>query len=123
MSANDNVVSIKSRKPIEVEKELEDQAAAESKAREIEVNLKWFDQIREQIAAGAFVMPMVFAYSPATGLFFTDFVAPDGGVPYGLAHSYVAQLELMKLAMTEIAVMGPMLQVDGSLVQHAEEDE
>jgi hypothetical protein len=112
----DNVIALRSKKSLAETEAAELEAIEKSNQAEIATNLAWFDKIRENIAAGHFTMPFVIAYAPDAGLFLCDFVAPESGISASLAREYMAQLELAKLSMAEIASMGPVLQVDGSIL-------
>jgi hypothetical protein len=114
---NANVISLASGRPLAETEEVARQVAEDNKRQTIEANLAWLDKIREQVAAGTFTMPLMIAWSPSLQMFFTDWVAPAEGIPYGLAHAYVAQLEMTKLSMAEIAADMPLLAVDGTIME------
>lgn len=119
---NDNkVISLAERK--KQNETAEEQAVEQARKDSIEAYLVWIDKIREQIAKGNFVAPIMIAYSPPSGMFFSDFITPSEGLSTALAHSYVAQLELMKLTMAEIAVEMPILCADGTPMEMVKEEE
>lgn len=120
---NDNVISMRSKRPLAETLAEEAETAEEKRKEEIRLTLEWFDKIRANIESGKFVMPMVLAWAPDAGLFFSDFMTPVDGIPHGLANSYIAQLELLKIAMTDIALEGPILNVDLEAVPLVEYEE
>jgi len=113
---NDNVISLKSRKPLAEEKAQEAAKAEEINQSFLDCQLKILDQLREQVAAGNLANLIVVSRNPHTGLFMHDMVFEPDFDKKSLAFGFTGILEALKMELVDISQLAPTLSADGSLV-------
>ncbi|SCW95595.1 hypothetical protein [Ancylobacter rudongensis] len=116
-----NVISLKSRKPLEVE-QAELLAAAEINAAEAalqqadceEHQLQALTDIRERLMKGDITGFVVVALSPS-GVFLTEVAIPASAKPVEVM-AYSGALNAVNLELTDMAQMLPQMLNDGSII-------
>lgn len=118
---SDNVISFPGAGSQEAPAPLDGSAL---KAQTIATTLDWLDKIRSQVERGNLENFMILAHAPKSDHFLTDIMPASHGMSPNLAARFMGVLELLKLEVSEVASMMPLLNVDGVVIKpHEDEDE
>jgi hypothetical protein len=109
---NDNVISLKSGKPLVQTEEDERLAEEKAKAEQVAFMLQELDKIRNLVATGRIEALIVTGRDVETDLFIADVICGPVVSP-AQAIRYLGHLEMLKLEMSELASMTPVLMTDG----------
>lgn len=120
---SDNVISLRSRKPLAEEQAEEIENKEELNRLFIEGQLELLDKVRAQIEAGNLSNLIIVSRNPQSGMFMHDLIFEPDFHTNGLAFAFAGLLEALKLEITDVAQLTPTLMADGKVVDPHFEDE
>lgn len=132
---SDNVISIRSRRPLQEEKDAEKKSAEEIADMDKEEHLKAIDSLRALVEKGEVRGLILLGRHVTLGLPYQDVIFPirqttaseegfatTGMCPPEEAFFYTGLLEAMKLEFADMAQMAPCIGSDGSVMQPVYEE-
>jgi hypothetical protein len=112
----DNVISLRSGKPLEETKVKEELSAAAEREETIKAHVDFLERILAMTKQGHLEGLIILGRNPETGMMLTDMIFPGAGITLAHAPTYLGYLEMLKLEMADVATMTPVLMSDGSIV-------
>lgn len=120
---NDNVIAFRSGKPLVETVATEQKTADEMKKLLVDAQLDILDKVRGQIASGNLEGLIIVSRNPETRLFMQEMIFPPNFHLTGDAFAYAGLLEAIKLEMTDISQMAPIIACTGEVINPHIEDE
>lgn len=123
----ENVIAIRSRKPLTETVEAEKKSAAELEDLNHKAHLQTVDNFRRLVEDRKLEGLIVIGRSPETGLFYYDVIFPtregEGGCTPQEAISYTGFLDIVRTQFSDIASWAPCIMPDGSIYEPEPFDE
>lgn len=114
MSDNDNIVDLRSRRPLGEIKRERDEVQQKSEQADIDMAVETFEKLIEHAKAGTLTDFIVIARNPATNFYYSDLLF-NSSVDANKAFALAGVLETMKLELTDVACAAPAFLIDGTI--------
>lgn len=115
----ENVISLRSRKPLHQTIVEENQSAAERADMNIKAHLETIDNMRRLVETGRLQGLVLLARDTQTGLFYHDVIFPfkdgEAGCPPQEALLYTGFIETVKIQFADLASWAPTILSDGTV--------